>query len=176
MAFAYIITKDIAAKNVDAWNRSVISTVDVPAGAALTLTAGADVEAPFVGAAATTGQIWMAYPSSEALLVVNGKQFAGLSADPRDYVNIAKRPYDAFRVEAGDLVGFTIDAFNDGTLPTAVGQGIKPNGLGWTQATGADDTIFNVVEITTIPFPKADGIGMEQVQFIIGEAVATKLA
>lgn len=180
--YGFIIEKDIAAKNVDAWNRSVINTTeDVPAGAPLVLTAPEKAEEPWTAAkpsAGTLGDVWVAYPSSEALAGWSGNVYAGLSADPRDYTNLKGRPFDAFKVQKHDIVGFTKDCFDSSlTNSTTVGTYFetKADQYEWTcTATAtAGSTAFKIISNGTLPFPAAqDTIGLSQYQFVVGECIA----
>ena len=85
MAYGVLIESMIQAKNIDALNRSVKAQIDVAGGGLLALTApttqGDDV---WTAAAPTTGNLgnlWIAYNPEVKYISVNGKKFAGLSAD-----------------------------------------------------------------------------------------------
>lgn len=178
--YGFIITKDIAAKNVDAWNRSVVAEVDVPAGAPLTIECGDKVEDPWTAKAPTggaLGDIWIAYPSSEALAAWEGKVYAGLSVDPRDYFNVKNRPFDAFKVKQHDLVGFTAECF-DATLTNAAKgkfMEVKAGQLTWTIVDNATEgsTAFKICSVGVLPFPpKFNSVGMSNSKYVVGECVA----
>lgn len=180
--YGFIIEKDIAAKNVDAWNRSAINTTtDIQAGSAVILTAPDKAEDPWVASAPTTGSlndVWIAYPPSEALASWSGNVYAGLSADPRDYTNLMGRPFDVFKVHKHDIIGFTKDCF-DTTLLTTTEAGTffetKANQYTWTCVASATEgnTAFQIISNGTLPFPPAQGyVGLSQYQFVVGECVA----
>ena len=101
MAYGVLIESMIQAKNIDALNRSVKAEIDVDGGNLIALTAptvkGEDrwtASAPATGA---LGGLWIAYNPSVKYTEVNGKMYAGLSADPRDYTNIKNHTFDAFQ-------------------------------------------------------------------------------
>lgn len=179
--YGYIITKDIAAENVDAWNRSVVNaTTNFDAGSALILTAPTKAEDPWQAAApagTNLKDVWIAYPPSEYLAQVNDNVYAGLSIDPRSFTNIAGRPFDAFKVMKHDIIGFTKDCF-DTTLqentPTTSYFETKANQATWTVVSTptADHTAFKIISNGTLPFPGGlNQVGMSQYQFVVGECV-----
>lgn len=177
--YGFMVEKRIAAKDVDALNRSAISTSNVDAGNMVALAAGATPEAPYTATAPTgtaTG-CWMAYAPSEALAVWNDQYYAGLSNDPRAFTNLANRPFDVFKPKMYDVVGFTKDCF-DATLAAATPAtgayiGAKAGQTTLTySATALASTSFKVTYVGTLPFPAtANAIGMSQYQFIVGECV-----
>ena len=106
--------------------------------------------------------VYIAYNPSEHLTEVNGKVFAGLSADPRDYVNLKGRTFTAFKPCVGDEIVVTADAI---TGSPTVGEFVEAgtDGKGVPSATAsAGKTSFKVTYKKNIPFP-AGGIGNEQV-------------
>ena len=64
-----------------------------------------------------SSNLWMAYSPEIPVFVVNGKQYKGLSSDPRDFVNIAGTTLDAFKPQVGDLITISADGIS-GTLGT----------------------------------------------------------
>ena len=101
MAYGVLIESMIQAKNIDALNRSVTSEIDVAGGGLIALTApttqGDDVWTAAAPAADSLGGLWIAYNPEVKYTKVNGKVYAGLSADLRDYTNLAGEVYDAFK-------------------------------------------------------------------------------
>ena len=172
MAYGVLIESMIQAKNIDALNRSVKAQIDVAGGGLLALTApttqGDDV---WTAAAPSSelGGLWMAYNPEVKYIEVNGKKFAGLSADARDYTNIAGEVFDAFKPKVGDEIIVTIDAV-DATGADAVAGDILESKASQTKltrvaaATGATagSTAFEIEWKGTIDFPKAN-IGIEKV-------------
>lgn len=173
MAFYGIMVESrIQATNIDALNRSVVCAgANVDGGNLIQLTAptaqGNDVWTAAVPTA-TTG-LWMAYNPSEKYTLVNGKYFAGLSDDPRDYTNLATRTFTAFKPKVGDEILLTIECLDSASQTTVVaGDFIQAKAAQSTltriaRATGAtaNTTAFQVEYVGVMPFPQA-GVGMEQ--------------
>ena len=171
-----LIESMIQAKNIDALNRSVISTVDVDGGNLIALTAptvkGEDRWTASVPATGTLGGLWIAYNPSVKYTEVNGKMYAGLSADPRDYTNIKNHTFDAFKPKIDDEIIVTIDDV-DATGTNVVAGDILESKDGQAKftrvasGTGATSghTAFKVEWVDTVDFPQA-GIGFEKVKAI----------
>ena len=173
MAYGVLIESMIQAKNIDAFNRSVKAQIDVAGGGLIALTAptaqGDDV---WTAAAPSSelGGLWMAYNPEVKYILVNGKKFAGLSADARDYTNIAGEVFDAFKPKVGDEIVVTIDAV-DATGADAVAGDILESKASQTKltrvaaGTGATEgsTAFVIEWVGTIDFPKAN-VGIEKVK------------
>lgn len=174
MANGVIVESRIQATNIDALNRTAKAAVDVAGGGLVALTAsgaqGNEVWTAATPATGKLGDLWIAYNPSEHLTKVGGKFFAGLSADPRDYANIAGRPFDCFKPVVGDEIDITVDCV-DNTASDVVAGDILESKNGQTtftrvaSSTGATSgsTAFKVEYVGTAPFP-AGSIGMEQVK------------
>ena len=174
MANGVIVESRIQATNIDALNRTAKAAVDVAGGGLVALTAsgaqGNEVWTAAAPASGSLGGLWIAYNPSEHLTKVGGKFFAGLSEDPRDYVNIAGRPFDCFQPAVADQVDITI-ACVDASGSSVVAGDILESKAGQTTftrvaaSTGATSgsTAFKVEYVGTAPFP-AGSIGMEQVK------------
>lgn len=153
----------ISAKDVDALNRFAVSDTDVDGGALVTLGGleDGDVFEATKASVGTGGGLYMAYNPSEQLTVVDGKEFAGLSADPRDYTNIAGRTYDVFMPKVGDIVGLTAGNIKTGeTVAVDKYLEIGADGYEVKASATANTTSFKVIAIEKVPFPQA-GIGNE---------------
>lgn len=174
MANGVLIESRIQATNIDALNKSAVSsTIDVAGGGLVALapptTQGEDRWVATAPDTVLTG-LYMAYNPSEHLTLVNGKHFAGLTADPRDYVNLKGRTFTAFQPKVGDEIVITADCV-DASVSTAVAEDILEAKAGQTTltriaaATGAtaDTTAFKIEWVGVLPFPQ-NGIGMEQVK------------
>lgn len=173
MANGVIVESRIQATNIDALNRTAKAAVDVAGGGLVALTAsgtqGNEVWTAAAPATGSLGGLWIAYNPSEHLTKVGGKFFAGLSEDPRDYVNIAGRPFDCFKPAVGDEIDITVDCV-DSTASSVVAGDIlesKDGQITFTRvaaSTGATSgsTAFKVEYVGTAPFPSGS-IGMEQV-------------
>lgn len=174
MANGVIVESRIQATNIDALNRTAKAAVDVAGGGLVALTAsGAQGNEVWTAAAPATGSLgglWIAYNPSEHLTKVGGKFFAGLSEDPRDYANIAGRPFDCFKPVVGDEIDITADCV-DSTVSGVVAGDILESKDGQTTFTRvaantgatAGSTAFKVEYVGTAPFPSGS-IGMEQVK------------
>lgn len=174
MANGVIVESRIQATNIDALNRTAKATVDVAGGGLVALTAsgtqGNEVWTAAAPASGSLGGLWIAYNPSEHLTKVGGKFFAGLSEDPRDYVNIAGRPFDCFKPAVGDEIDITIDCVDASGSSVVAGDILesKANQTTFTRVasgTGATSgsTAFKVEYVGTAPFPSGS-IGMEQVK------------
>ena len=168
-----LIESMIQAKNIDALNRSVVSTIDVDGGNLIALTAptvkGEDRWTASAPASGTLGGLWIAYNPSVKYTEVNGKMYAGLSADPRDYTNIKNHTFDAFKPKVGDEIIVTIDDVDE-TGAQAVAGDILESKNGQTKFTRvaggtatSGSTAFKVEWIGYVNFPQA-GIGDEKVK------------
>ena len=169
----YIIEKRIMAKDVESLNRSAVCSADVDGGKLVSL--GALSNGLFTATVTTAGTgLYMAYNPSEHLIKVGTKLIAGgsISADPRDYTNLATRAIDVFKPQVGDLVGFTAGNLKTGETPT-VGSFLEQEAGGLVVKVSATTatTSFKVVAIETLQFPQA-GIGMENASVYVCECVA----
>ena len=169
-----LIESMIQAKNIDALNRSVISTVDVDGGNLIALTAptvkGEDRWTASAPASGTLGGLWIAYNPSVKYTEVNGKMYAGLSADPRDYTNIKNHTFDAFKPKLEDEIIVTIDDIDETGTNVVAGDILESKAdqtkftriAGSTGATSGH-TACKVECVGTVDFPRA-GIGVEKVK------------
>ena len=174
MAHGFIIESMIQAKNIDALNRSVTSAIDVDGGGLVSLayptTKGNDVWTASAPADGALGGLWIAYNPEVKYIDVNGKRYAGLSADIRDYTNIAGETFDAFKPKVGDELIISIDAV-DATGANAVAGDILESKAGQTKFTRvaagtgatAGSTAFKIELVDAIDFPSAS-IGIEKVK------------
>lgn len=173
MAYGVLIESMIQAKNIDALNRSVKANIDVDGGNLIALTApteqGNDVWTASAPTTGKLGNLWIAYNPCVKYTVVNGKKFAGLSADNRDYTNIKGEVFDAFKPVVGDEIIVTIDDV-DATGTSAVAGDILESKNGQTKFTRvaggtatSGSTAFQIEWVGTVDFPKA-GIGIDKVK------------
>lgn len=172
MANGVIVESRIQATNIDALNRTAQAQIDVAGGGLIALAEskvqGNEVWTATAPASGSLGNLWIAYNPSEHLTNVNGKFFAGLSKDPRDYANLAGRPFDCFKPVVGDEIDITVDCV-DNTAASVVAGDILESKAGQTTFTRvaattgatAGSTAFRVEYVGVKPFP-AGGIGMEQ--------------
>lgn len=176
MANGVLIESMIQAKNIDALNRSVIcADADVAGGGLIALTAptvqGEDRWTASVPNA-TLGGLWIAYNPEVRYTEVNGKLYAGLSADDRDYTNIKGHTFDAFKPKVGDEIVVTIDTVDESGAQTVAGDFLEGKAGQTTfqriaKNTGktAGSTSFEIEWVGSVDFPQA-GIGIEKVKAI----------
>lgn len=169
----FMIEKRISAKDVEALNRSAKSVADVDGGMLVQL--GEYADGVWNVTKSTEGEgLYMAYNPSERLTNVNGKLFAGLTKDPRDYTNLAGRPFDVFKLTKGDIVGITAELIKaEDVASVEKGSFLEQGADGYeNKATAtASTTSLKVIDIETLPFPNnGDGsIGMEFAKLYICE-------
>lgn len=158
----YMIEGRIQAKDVEALNRTAVSTADVDGGTLVALSTYADGE--FTATKATSGEgLWMAYNPSEHFTKVGDNIYAGLSQDPRDYTNLAGREFDVFKPQVGDIVALTDGNIKEADIVNvAVGKYLEQGADGYEVKTNAtaSTTSLKVIAVEVLPFPQA-GIGME---------------
>ena len=162
----------IQAYDINSLNRSAAhGTADVDGGNLVILTASAtagnDVWVATTPATGSLGGLWMAYNPSVRLTELNDNFYAGLSADDRDYTNLATRVFDAFKPKVGDQIALTIETIDSSSSSAVVGDILESkNGqMKLTRiaaATGPTscNTAFKIVRIESQPYPQA-GVGME---------------
>lgn len=140
MTHAVLIKNQVAAMNVAAYNRSVVSGSDaVDNGNVFSLAAqGSSASAAEVWTVVTpvTGsldKLWMA-ASPEVPITVDGTLvYKGLNSDPRNFYNVGGTPFDAIKLVPGDIITLTLDAFD--TAPSAFAVAATGSGK-FTAASG----------------------------------------
>jgi hypothetical protein len=118
---AVLIPESIRAMNIDSLNRSVIdygaSASSIDNGNVFliddkhtsgSLTEVFDIKQPTAG---SPTHIWMAYSGDE--VVLTDSKYKGLDPDPRNFYNPANYVFSAFKVEVGDIILRTADAFSN---------------------------------------------------------------
>lgn len=120
MANCVLITTRCANENVNSYNRVAVSTTAVPNGTPLSLTfpttAGSAV---FTTAtpASPFSNVYLAY-SPEVNKLVVGQVWGG--QDPRNFINMANIPFDAFKPQVGDIIQVTKEFFQNTKDPGTV--------------------------------------------------------
>lgn len=114
-----VIKRHVAARNVDALNRSVVAEQDLENGTVFELLTRSDVDgedevwkATAPTTASTATGLWMA-KASEVILTKVGDgdtavELLGVVEDPRNFVNVAGRVFSAFKPQAGDIIEMTL--------------------------------------------------------------------
>jgi hypothetical protein len=128
MAHGVLIPAAIAAMNVDSYNRSVISASAIDNGNVLAMgaqyTTGSLVEVSLVTqpAAGSPVNAWMAYSGDE--IIVTDAKYKGLDPDVRNFWNVERKVFSAFKPQVGDIVILTADNFSNSfsSHTYAVGQ------------------------------------------------------
>ena len=167
----FIVEKKIAADEIASLNASATCSTNVDGGNAVTLGAYANdnYTVTLAGATADVG-VWMAYNPTERLTPVgtspNIKYFAGLSADPRDYTNLATREVDIFKPQVEDIIGFTAANFGSNQVPdTTTNKYITTAASGQLIASdipvAAGKVAFEILSVETLPFPQGGTVGMD---------------
>lgn len=112
MAHNILEVRAIAALNVDAWNRSVVSDVDVDNGNLVKLTGQSAVAGygeVWTAVTPSTGNgltgLWMAHEPE----VVVTAGYKGLNPDIREFYNAIGKVFIAFKPQLGDIVVLTAD-------------------------------------------------------------------
>lgn len=174
MAYGVMVESQIMATDVGTLNRFAKCTSAVDGGGLVSLAnptvQGDDVWTASVPASGTLGGLYMAYNPSEKYISVNGKEFANLSVDPRDYTNLANKTFTVFKPKVGDEVIVTIDCV-DASGSAAVAGDILESKASQTKLqriaalTGATagSTAFKIETVTTLNFPSAS-IGEDRVK------------
>lgn len=174
MAYGFMIESEIAATNVEAYNKDVVATIDVDGGNLVALTPpdtqGDNVWKAAAPSADSLGNCWMAYNPSMHISEVGNGQFAGLNADPRAYTNLQNYTFTVFKPKLFDEVILSIDCV-DTTGTSAVAGDVLESKADQTlltrvaAATGATEgsTAFVIEHVYNIPFPATKGsIGITQ--------------
>ena len=124
MAYGVLVESSIQAKDIDALNKDAVSAIAVAGGGLVILTPSAtEGEQRWTATAPATGSLgglYMAYNPSPKYTVVGTNEYAGLSADPRDYTNIAGKSFTCFKPKVGDEILVTVDAVESASQASVV--------------------------------------------------------
>ena len=118
-----ILQNQVAAMNVDSYNRSVVSAINVDNGnvftiSALSTTAGeTEVWTASTPATGSLTDLWMACEPEVVVTVSGTKEYKGINPDIRDFYNVATNVFSAFKPVVGDIITLTADALG-GTIST----------------------------------------------------------
>ena len=112
-----VIKRRVAARNIDALNRTFVATEDLENGSIFTLTErsttdGEDEVWKVAKPTATSLGVWMA-KSSEVTITTVGEgdyalQMKGIVEDPRMFTNVKGLVGDCFKPQVGDMIEMTL--------------------------------------------------------------------
>jgi hypothetical protein len=115
MTHAVLVPNAIAALNVDSYNRSAVCASNVDNGNIVALltksaTAGeSEVWTATVPATNSLSNLWMVY---EPEIVITNSQYKGLDPDPRNFFVPATKVFSCFKLQVGDIITLTAEAFS----------------------------------------------------------------
>jgi hypothetical protein len=119
MTHTIVIPNKIMATNVDTLNRTAVSGSDLDNGWIFRLdsySSGSGEGEVFAATQVATGSlvnVWMALtPEVVSIVAPDGSIYKGINEDPRNFYNIAGDMIDAVKLQAGDIVTLTADAFS----------------------------------------------------------------
>lgn len=117
-----LIPEQVAAMNVDSYNRSAVSASSVDNGYIVLLgaksTTAGETEV-FTATAPATGSLsglWMVYQGDE--VVITDARYKGLDPDPRNFFVPATDVFSVFKPQIGDIILVTSDSLS-GSRPGA---------------------------------------------------------
>ena len=115
MAYSVLKQDQVAAMNIDSYNRSVVASVDIENGNVFSLsgksaTAGQpEVWTAATPVTATLDELWMAYEPEVVLTVSGTLQYKGLNNDPRNFINLTGDVFTAFKPQVCDIITISTD-------------------------------------------------------------------
>lgn len=153
MAHAVLIPSAIAAMNIDSYNRSVLSASAVDNGNVLVMdaeyTSGSLTEVFKVTAPSGSGAgLWMAYSGDE--IVLTDVKYKGLDPDPRNFYNVAGKVFSAFKLQVGDIIVVTADAFTGARTAETYAAPTTSYALLWTPGLATSGVCFKYIATTYI--------------------------
>ena len=157
MTHAVLIQNQVAAKDISAYNRSVVSGSDaVDNGNVFWLQAqGSSGSASEVWTVVTpaTGSLiglWMAASPEVPITVDGALVYKGLNSDPRNFYNVGGTPFDAFKPVAGDVITLTADALDSATAAAFAGATNGSGKLTWAATIAANAFTLRYLATTYI--------------------------
>jgi len=170
MTQAVLIQNNVAAMNVDAYNRSALAGINLDNGNVFRLdvlnsSSGCEVwdVAPPTTSASTLDNLWMAYSPEVSLLSSGGKQYKGLSPDPQDFTNTGSLVFDAFKPQVGDIITLTADAFSNAiSTNTYASSGSEGHTLFWNTSATTAAFACNLIDITYMSIGSGSALGQTQ--------------
>ena len=176
---AILIPTLTAAKNVDIYNRSFVSTVNLNNGNVFgkgDLSTEANESQVYQTAQPATGSLsglWMAYSPEDTVLTDGlGNQYKVGTLDPRAFTNVAGTVFSGFQPQVGDIITISADGIS-GEISTNE-YVVATNGsyeLAFASA-AIDGLSFKIIETTYISLASANAIGSQRVVAYKLECVA----
>ena len=179
MAYGVIVTSKIAATNVDAYNRAVVSATALENGfvfrlETLSTTSGESevwqATAPATSAPGLT-ELWMLY---EPEVVLTADKYKGLDPDPRNFILPIGEIGSAFKLQVGDVVLMSADALtgtkSTNTFANAVNADFQ---LTWGSSQVSSVVSMRLMETTTISIGLGS-IGTQRITAYKMEVLALK--
>ena len=176
---AILIPTLTAAKNVDIYNRSFVSTVDLNNGNVFgkgDLSTEANESQVYQTAQPATGSLSglrMAYSPEDTVLTDGlGNQYKVGTLDPRAFTNVAGTVFSGFQPQVGDIITISADGIS-GEISTNE-YVVATNGsykLAFASA-AIDGLSFKIIETTYISVASANAIGSQRVVAYKLECVA----
>lgn len=173
-----MIPSAVAAKDVDAWNRSAVATVDVDNGnivilSGLSTTAG-EGEVFNALTPSTSDGLTGVWVVGEPEVVVTDGKYKGLDPNPQHFYVAAGDVFTCFKPQLGDLITLTDEGLagtkSTNTFAIAVNStgGLKPQ---WNSTAGSGVFAMKLLKTTYISI--ADGsIGKQRTTAYLFEVVA----
>lgn len=175
---AVMIPNAVAAKDIDAWNRSAVASVDVDNGNIVILTTRSSTAGEgevFNAVTPSTSDgltgVWIV---GEPEVVLTDGKYKGLDPNPQHFYNVAGDVFTVFKPALGDIITLTAEGLA-GTKSTN-GYAIAVNSTGglkpvWNSTAGSGVFALKLLETSYISI--ADGsIGNQRTTAYVFEVVA----
>jgi hypothetical protein len=181
MAYGIVLPLDVAALNIDASNKTFISSDDIENGSVFTL--GAVVsgqEDEFAAVKPITAnlakQFYMAMSPERVVTTINSQKYYDMVKDPRAFINVAGEPIDGVMLKIEDTVRLSSDALagtyvGSGSVTTHVVATNEAYKLTWATAAISGLSLKHI-RTTYISVPSALGSQRVTAYDFIVDAVA----
>lgn len=155
---AILIQDAVMAKDVDSLNRFAEAAFDVDNGNVVQLltksaTAGeGEVWTATKPASASLANLYMvAEPEVVIITAADGTEYKGINADPRNFFTAAGKTFTAFKLQYGDIVTLTADAFANSIASNTFANPSNATALlTWGASATASSTAFKLVGTTYV--------------------------
>ena len=179
MAKSILIPSLVAAKNIDALNRSFVSEADLDNGNVFVkgeLSTNAGESQVYQTVTPTTGSLaglWMAYSPEDVVLTDElGNQFKIGNLDPRAFTNKAGTVFSGFKPQVGDLILISADGITGEVSSNEYVVATNSSSKLAFNAAAIEGLSFKIVETTYITVASANNIGSQRVVAYLLECVA----